>query len=245
MLLSSLKKIPFARRVVHLVRNFFGITSEDLNIRFHKARSSKLIESYLKDSVLRKIQIGAQSNSIDGWMNVDLIPKSINVVYMDATKAFPFPSDSIDYIYTEHMIEHITFQEAKFMLTECCRVLKKGGKIRISTPDLAFLIDLYRINKSEIQQNYINFSVDRYLNNQIPNEDVYVINNFFKDWGHKFIHDYKSLSFLLTTLGFDYVKKCNVMESDDINFQNLEQHGKEISPLFNELESVIVEAIKK
>jgi predicted SAM-dependent methyltransferase len=245
MLSSSLKKIPFARRVVHLVRNFFGITSEDLNIRFHKARSSKLIESYLKDSVVRKIQIGAQSNSINGWMNLDLIPKSINVVYMDATKTFPFPSDSIDYIYTEHMIEHITFQEAKFMLIECFRVLKKGGKIRISTPDLAFLIDLYRINKNDTQQNYINFSIDRYLNNQFPVEDIYVINNFFKDWSHKFIHDYKSLYFLLTTSGFDHVKKCNVMESDDLNLQNLEQHGKEIGLLFNELESIVVEATKK
>ena len=123
-------------------------------------------------------------------------------------------------------------------------MLKQNGRIRISTPDLSFLIELYQKEKNKAQNDYLEFSVERYLNNQTPVEDVYVINNFFRDWGHQFIHDIKSLSFILHSCGFDSIKRYPVKESDDPHLQNLEQHGNEITADFNELESMVVEAVK-
>jgi predicted SAM-dependent methyltransferase len=239
-----MRQFPIVLNVVRRLRKYFGNTPEVLSIRFHQKRSTGLVEDYFQKNSLKKIQIGAQSNFISGWLNVDLIPKSLDVVFMDATKTFPFPSNSIDYIYTEHMIEHISFSDAKFMLSECFRVLKKSGRIRVATPNLEFLINLYRDEKNKISSQYIDFSVQRYLKNQTPREDVYVINNFFRDWGHQFIHDYKSLSFLLMASGFEYIKRCNIQESEDPTFQNLEQHGKEIGDEFNKLETLVVEAKK-
>jgi predicted SAM-dependent methyltransferase len=37
------------------------------------------------------------------------------------------------------MIEHISFSQGLVMLSECYRVLKEKGKIRISTPDRRLL----------------------------------------------------------------------------------------------------------
>jgi len=56
------------------------------------------------------------------------------------------------------------------------------------------LIDLYKQEKTELQKSYINFSVARYLNNEAPGEEVFVINNFFRDWDINFIHDINHFS---------------------------------------------------
>jgi predicted SAM-dependent methyltransferase len=236
--------IELAKSLYRKIKYSVFTTPQKENFNFHRKRQAHLIEQYLQQHNVRKIQIGAQSNSIAGWLNLDLLPKSHEVVYMDATKTFPFPSGSIDYIYTEHMIEHISFSDAQFMIAECFRVLKPQGRIRVSTPNLAYIVSLYQSNKTDAQKRYIEFSVDRYLKNSVPTQDVYVVNNFFRDWGHQFIHDYKSLEYLLTSSGFLQVKSCSVMESTDTHLQNLEQHGKEITPEFNVMESVIVEAMK-
>jgi predicted SAM-dependent methyltransferase len=220
-----------------------GITPENLNEKYHKNRQNELITSYLEKNNIRKLQIGAQSNSVDGWLNVDIEPKSGEVVYMDAIKLFPFEANTFDFIFTEHMIEHISFNEGDFMLRECFRVMKKGGKIRVVTPNLKFLIELYQESKTETQEDYLRFS-QKYFKNQEPELDTLVINNFFRDWGHQFIHDAKSLRYLLEKAGFQQISLTKVNESRYPEFQNLEQHQKEIGEAFNHLESILIEAEK-
>ena len=61
------------------------------------------------------------------------------------------------------MIEHITYPQGIFMMSECYRILKANGKIRISTPNLAFLIDLYNKDKSDLQQEYIKWATDQFI----------------------------------------------------------------------------------
>lgn len=236
--------ISFLKKIYRAIKYGIFTTREKEFINFHKKRQQALIGSYLTKHTVRKLQIGAQSNSIDGWLNVDIHPKSETVAYMDATEPFPFSDNSLDYIFSEHMIEHISFEDGHFMLKECFRVLKKGGKIRISTPDLAFLFGLYSKEKTDTQIRYINFSVERYLKNRVPAMDTIVINNFMRDWGHEFVHDEKSLRHLLSTVGFVNIKRMIVGESEDAQLRNVEQHGKEITEEFNHLESIVMEAVK-
>jgi predicted SAM-dependent methyltransferase len=56
-----------------------------------------------------------------------------------------------DYVFSEHMIEHVSYAEGLLMLRECLRVLKPGGRIRIATPSLEVLLDLYKPSKTPIQ----------------------------------------------------------------------------------------------
>src|SRR5215469_1479512 len=81
-----------------------------------------------------KLHIGCGDHPIEGWINTDLNPCMMGVGPMDATKTFPFVDNFFTHIFSEHMIEHITKEEGEFMLRECFRVLKPGGKIRISCP---------------------------------------------------------------------------------------------------------------
>ena len=104
----------------------------------------RIAQRYLAQAQEPKLHIGCGSWLLDGWLNSDLYPGSAGILLLDARRRFPFPDDTFAYIYSEHMIEHLTFREGMAMLGECHRVLAPGGKVRVTAPDLAFLVDLYR-----------------------------------------------------------------------------------------------------
>lgn len=103
----------------------------------------RMAQRYLAQAREPKLHIGCGSWLLDGWLNSDLHPSSPGILLLDARRRFPFPDDTFACIYSEHMIEHLTFREGMAMLGECRRVLAPGGKVRVTAPDLAFLIDLY------------------------------------------------------------------------------------------------------
>ncbi len=64
------------------------------------------------------------------------------------------------------------------MLKECWRVLKDGGKMRISTPDLAFLISLYQTDKSHLKE-FIRWLTRKIVDDAPFCDDTFVINYFY------------------------------------------------------------------
>ena len=83
------------------------------------------------------MHLGCGPHVLAGWLNTDLHAIRPDVVCVDVTKRFPFGDSLFDYVFTEHMIEHLCFADARNAITESFRVLKPGGRIRVSTPDLA------------------------------------------------------------------------------------------------------------
>jgi predicted SAM-dependent methyltransferase len=150
----------------------------------------------------RKLHIGCGSNLLEGWVNTDLEPTSSRVTALDATKPFPFETNSFDYVFSEHMIEHINYIEGVNMLSECNRVLKPRGRIRISTPNLQFLIELYRDPQKDIHQRYSAWAVATFSNWAPTGGPAFVVNNFVRAWGHKFVYDEASLTASLLMTGF-------------------------------------------
>jgi len=206
------------------------------------------IRRYLESHEVLKLQIGSGPNLLMGWLNTDirlgLRSGGGSYVFLDATKRLPFQDETFDYVFCEHLIEHMGYGEARGMLRECLRVLKPGGKIRISTPDMRFLMELYNPEKTELQKRYIIRAVSKSLPEIGIHEDVFVINNFFRAWGHEFIYDYKVLKGTLESAGFVGVERQEVGESGDRNFSGLESHGGVIGDEFNRLETLVVEGQK-
>lgn len=201
------------------------------------------ISNYLKSHQTRKLQIGSGENVIEGWLNTDRSPTK-KIVFLDASKRFPFNDCTFDYVLSEHLIEHLTYQDGLRLVQECYRVLKPGGKIRISTPDLRFLIELYNENRTELQERYVVWAVKSFLPDISDNFNIFVINNFFRNFGHKFIYDYKTLRNLLDYCRFVNMTQCSVGESNDKNFKAVESHNQYIGNDFNKLESLILEGTK-
>ena len=202
-----------------------------------------LIKDYLKSSGSKKLQIGCGRNRLNGWLNTDLVGNR-EVVYMDATKPLPFPDNSLDYIFSEHIFEHISYRDGSRFIKECYRILKPEGRIRISTPDLAFLIRLYNEPESDVSKRYIKFTIDAFINEPKVCARAVVVNNFFYNWGHQFIYDYEMLEYTLQAAGFKKVIRFKPGDSHDLHLKGLESHGKIIGEEFNLLESIAVEAEK-
>jgi predicted SAM-dependent methyltransferase len=189
--------------------------------------------------------LGCGPNELSGWLNTDIRSVSPSVIYVDIMEPLPFPDESFDYIYSEHLIEHIPFEWGLNHLKECLRVLKHGGTIRISTPNMQFLLDYYKPNElSEVQIKYLERVV---RNAQLDMKFCYptVLMNFFMhEWGHKFIYDSRVLNEVLKFAGFYDICECAVNESKKHELRGLEQHGISITDEFNILQSMILEATK-
>src|ERR1700687_291713 len=69
----------------------------------------KTISTYIRSHKICKLLIGSGEVTISGWLSADLNPCSRDVIYLDATKKLPFPNSTFDYIFSEHMIEHISW----------------------------------------------------------------------------------------------------------------------------------------
>jgi len=226
------------------VRRLFGITPEKLNYRYHLKRQTQLLQDYLSTHEILKLQIGAQNNPINCWLNADIIPRTDAIMYLDATRSFPISDQTFDYVYTEHMIEHISWSQGKDMLKECFRILKRGGKIRITTPNLVQLVKVFNDPTSELNLAYIESHRQKYYSEAAETDPAFMLNQMFYGYEHRFLHTEKTLSFLLSQSGFSNIKSLAIGESDDLELKHVEQHGKEIGEKFNRLESMCIEAIK-
>lgn len=216
-------------------------------------RRKKLIASYLQNHHIAKLQIGCGGNLISGWLNTDVSIKrcrrgTVYAVNMDAGEPFPLPDASINYIFSEHLFEHLPFPQAVNMLKECHRVLKPHGVIRIATPDLRFLLDLYQHPERPINKRFIEWSARGGSGGGVfPESSVYVISKYHTAWGHKIIYDAESLSELLLENGFDNVYQCEIGKSFHVALKNVERHhvNNETPYEFCELQTMILEATKQ
>ena len=201
------------------------------------------IQFYLKNNNIKKLHVGAGNNVKLGWLNTDFNPTTSKVVHLDAKKLFPFENNVFDYIFIEHMIEHITYEQGLHMLSESYRVLDSGGKIRISTPNLDFLMDLYKEPKSKLQHDYIQWATQKFVKAAPFADSVFVINNFVRDWGHLFIYNEKILRSSLERAGFHNITKYQLNVSEDKELRDLENE-KRLPSGFLQLESFTLEAQK-
>jgi SAM-dependent methyltransferase len=92
------------------------------------------------------LNIGCGSVHHQDWINLDLEPKSPDVVRHDLRGGLPFGSGSVDACYSSHVLEHLRRDEAEVFVREQKRVLKRGGVIRVVVPDLETICRNYISN---------------------------------------------------------------------------------------------------
>jgi predicted SAM-dependent methyltransferase len=204
---------------------------------------ARLIRNYFSARLTRKLHIGCGEHLLPDWLNADLHPVSLNVLRLDATKRLPFSDNMFDYVFSECMIEHVPYRDGAHLLAECYRVLKPGGRLRIATPDLPFLIALYHRDKTELQREYIRWMTEVYIPYAPYADDTFVINNYVRDWGHQFIYDEKTLRRAFERAGFSAIVTRELNDSEDVALRGLENETR-MPPGFLRLETLVVEGAK-
>ena len=163
---------------------------------------------------MKKLHLGCGTNYIKGWVNIDLDSKVADRK-LDLTKGLPYTGETVSYIYSEHFIEHVDYMHLKKLLFDCCRVLVKGGVIRLFTPSLEFVVNCYIINNLEEWGEYA----------WHPETACRMINEAFTRWGHKYVYDKEELEILLKGAGFSDIKLCEWKRSEHMEFFNIESRN--------------------
>ena len=164
--------------------------------KYYARKTMKAFSKYCQYNKIKKLHLGAGTIKLDNWFNTDLLPQFRKEIYYLNMLSIPycFKDNTFDYIFSEHNFEHFSLEELYKILKECLRILKPEGVIRIATPDLKRIIQFYQENNYVHTQynkwglkTFIPFAVEKKLENK-----AIVLNNFFRDWGHKFIYDYET-----------------------------------------------------
>jgi len=103
------------------------------------------------------LNLGCGPVLYDGWANADeyafkraLRDKAFRPNWrLDITRPWHCPDNFWDGIFTQHVIEHVPYSAAAFVLSECFRTLKPGAWLRVSVPGLKKYIDYYEGRTSD------------------------------------------------------------------------------------------------
>lgn len=148
-------KIQRIRKVDVVGKNGTGLVNE-----YDKLKS--YIKQYSEDVI--KLHIGCGPRILKGWVNIDLayepfenyLPYYGEEFYSQDVRGkreeffgfnliehgLPFSDESIDFIFHEDFIEHLSQRDQFVFLAETLRVLKPGGMHRVNTPELLSSMEL-------------------------------------------------------------------------------------------------------
>lgn len=159
-----------------------------------------------------RLHLGCGTNILDGWANIDR-HDGPGVIGCDLTERLPVASSSVDLIFSEHFVEHITHAQAHVLLAECRRVLKPGGIIRISTPNLKALVREYSLGRVTEWAD-VGWS---------PSSPCGLLNEGLRLWGHQYVYDTGELTALLAGAGFQNISAVEWRASEHPLLCGLEQ----------------------
>ena len=128
---------------------------------------------------------------VGNWVTIDINGQCD--IYFNLAKGIPFPDMSISRIYSSHVFEHLSSEQAQYCLSECVRVLKEGGEFSIAVPNARIFVDAYLSNELKEKSFEVNTPID-YLN--------YVA---YCGGQHKNMFDQESLCYLLQSNGLEQV----------------------------------------
>jgi predicted SAM-dependent methyltransferase len=120
---------------------------------------------------------------------------------LDISQPLPFADASVDWVYAEHLIEHVTMPVAVGWLTEARRVLRPGGVLRLTTPDLARYLNGYANEDGFLARHRRRLTMLGF-GPPMPQRKAFLVNQIFRYYGHQWIYDLDELRHVLVRAGF-------------------------------------------
>lgn len=94
-----------------------------------------------------KLHLGCYDRKIYGYTNVDIRSEVNPDVVDDVLELKKFKNNTVDVIYTCHVLEHLSRENSKKALTRWFDLLKPGGILRVSVPDIQAVCEHYIYHK--------------------------------------------------------------------------------------------------
>jgi predicted SAM-dependent methyltransferase len=154
-----------------------------------------------------RLHVGAGRARLEGWVNLDIQDLPGVDVVADATRGLGF--SDVEAIYAEHFLEHLPVDLAIDFLVECRRCLAPRGRLRLSTPNLAWVWLTHYHPEAPAD---------------VKRREAVIANRAFYGWRHRFLWNRELLATTLEACGFDGLAWCRWGESEHEVFRGVERH---------------------
>lgn len=160
-----------------------------------------------------QLHLGCGPLALDGWINIDNQPYAGIDFRWDLARGIPFRDAR--YVFAEHFIEHLSYQQAVEFTRGCRLALRDDGVLRLSTPNLDWVWK-------------IAYQPAAWAGEDDALRDCFVLNRAFRGWGHQFLYNFTTLTALLQNAGFENVRALRYGESEIAALRGLERHEQYI-----------------
>lgn len=184
-----------------------------------------------------KLNIGCAHWVEPGWIGIDRDSQSPDVLKLDVRGGLPYQPGTVDLIYCEDFIEHLTRTEGIAFLKECFRVLKPSGVLRVATPDLTAQVQRYLDGVAGgefLSENMLDFNRQKTTYDwETAPPGTYAVNYpceqmniLFYWWGHQWVYDEEYLTKAMLAAGFS-ATRCAIGVSAIPELCNMERRKTE------------------
>ena len=143
-----------------------------------------------------KLHVGSGQVYFPGWVNIDADAVAKADVNWDIRYGLLAPDASCQYVYNEHVLEHLAVEAGLTFLRECRRVLAPGGVLRVAMPSLDAIIEK-SANGTWRDQDWLTWPEHQFIKTRAE-----MINISFRWWGHQWLYDREELHRRLWESGF-------------------------------------------
>jgi predicted SAM-dependent methyltransferase len=191
--LSLVQKLNYYSKKYGLAHSLFSYIGR-YNLNLWNMIGTQVTKSYQQKYLVNHhpkiLNLGGGGNCIEGCLTADITPRAD--IYVDITKKLPFEDNSIDYIFCEEAIEHINLNDGIALLKECWRILKEGGTMRITTPNLDWFAE----------------------NSTLSVDSCHQINEIFYNHDHRYLYTTKALRYFVEQTGFVNIVQSSYKDSN-------------------------------
>jgi len=169
-----------------------------------------------------KINLGSGHWKLDDWVNVDIDRDSQPDVCANLAGGLPFADGVASLMHTEDFIDQLELEQAGEFMRECHRILCPGGVLRVLTPDMRMLAQLYLNDPEKLQTMWKSF-VGVPLSFGTAGE---IFNIGMRFAGHTFLYDEETFTALAYQCGFD-ARSVEYQQSDIPELRGLDLRSPE------------------
>ncbi|SHF98613.1 methyltransferase domain-containing protein [Vibrio gazogenes] len=167
----------------------------------------------LSENIKLELGSGAKKGA-NGWTTIDEAPADIR---WDLRRGIPLPNDTVDIIYSSHLLEHIPYDQLLPFLHECRRVMKSNAEFSVCVPNFRLYVDAYK--KGELFQSREDWYQLGLIDTGSSIDQLNYV-AYMKD-EHKYMFDEENLVNTLVKAGFSNVQLRGFDEELDLRERDI------------------------
>lgn len=179
------------------------------------------------------LDLGAADDGLEGFVSLDFFTN--HAASFGADLRFPLLIDDavFDGIFTEHTLEHLSYEEVRRLLAECLRILKPGGRIRVIVPDVSIVAENY-VRKDD--RFFAEFEAAMLAPRRRTLQTRMEALSFeLQENGHRSAWDFETMRFFLARAGFADAARVGYRQgADPVLLCDRDDRGRRLLSLYVE-----------